>query len=133
MDPVVYDWYEQLKKPAWAPEPPVFGYVWGTLYPILIVTHGFVLWQAWKKKIEWTVALPFLLNLITNLMFTPLQFGLRSNLLALIDVHLVLFTIIWSMLAIWPKYRWVAFAQIPYLIWVFIATTLQWQVFILNR
>jgi tryptophan-rich sensory protein len=29
------------------------------------------------------------------------------------------------MLAVWPHYRWVAIAQVPYLVWVTTATVLQ--------
>ncbi len=41
------------------------------------------------------------------------------------DVLVLLGTIVWSMVAVWPHARWVAAAQIPYLVWVGIATVLQ--------
>lgn len=78
------------------------------------------------------MALPFLFNLVTNALFTPLQFGLRSNLLALIDIVLVLVSILWILKTIYPKIRWVAYAQIPYLLWVSFATVLQMSVTMLN-
>ena len=70
-------------------------------------------------------ALPFALNLVANLAFTPIQFGLRSLSLAALDILVVWGTIIWMMIAIWKHYRWVALAQIPYFAWVSIATVLQ--------
>ncbi len=61
-------------------------------------------------------------NLIANLAFTPIQFGLRNLPLAALDIAIVWITILWAMNAIWPYHRWITVAQIPYLIWVTIAT-----------
>jgi tryptophan-rich sensory protein len=47
------------------------------------------------------VALPFALNLIFNLAFTPIQFGLKNNLLATFDILLVVGTLIWALVAVW--------------------------------
>ena len=89
--------------------------------------------MAWKKEIALLVALPFILNLVFNLSFTPLQFGLKNNLLAAIDILLVLGTLIWAMVAIYPHARWIAYIQIPYLFWVSFATVLQLTITYLNR
>jgi tryptophan-rich sensory protein len=89
--------------------------------------------MTWKKEITLMVALPFLLNLIFNLAFTPLQFGLRSNLLTAVDILLVLVTLVWAMMAIYPHARWIAYIQIPYLLWVSFATVLQLTITYLNR
>ena len=34
-------------------------------------------------------------------------------------------TIIWMVVAIWPHYKWAGIAQLPYFVWVSIATALQ--------
>lgn len=78
------------------------------------------------------MALPFAANLVFNLAFTPLQFGLKSNILAAIDILLVLGTLVWAMAAIYPRTKWVAFIQIPYLMWVGFATILQLTITYLN-
>ena len=61
------------------------------------------------------IALPFALNLLANVAFTPLQFGLRSNILASIDIVIILATLIWAMVAIYPHSHAITYAQIPYL------------------
>jgi tryptophan-rich sensory protein len=71
------------------------------------------------------VALPFAINLIANLIFTPIQFGLRNLPLAALDIVIVWGTIIWMMVAIWKHYPWIAMAQVPYFVWVSIASVLQ--------
>jgi tryptophan-rich sensory protein len=89
--------------------------------------------MAAQKKIALIVALPFALNLIFNLIFTPIQFGLKNNLLAAADILLVLFTLIWAIIAIFPHARWIAYIQVPYLAWVAFATVLQLTITFLNK
>jgi tryptophan-rich sensory protein len=61
------------------------------------------------------------------------QFGLNNLPLASAVILIVLATIVWSMWAIWPHVKWVAYMQIPYLLWVSFATILQLTITYLNR
>lgn len=128
-----YNWYSQIIKPAWSPPAAVFGPVWTFLYVLIAISFGKVFWMFFKKQIPFAVALPFVLNLIFNFSFTPLQFGLKNNLLAAIDILLVLASLIWAMAAIYPHARWISYIQIPYLLWVAFATALQLTITYLNR
>lgn len=128
-------WYAELIRPEWAPPAWLFGPVWSVLYLIIIISFGTVLYRAIRGQLAGRVALPFVLNIIANLAFTPIQFGLRSNLLAAVDILLVLGTLIWALFALWraaPELRWVVFANIPYLAWVVFATVLQLSITWLN-
>ena len=127
-----YNWYSQLIKPLWAPPAWLFGPVWTFLYVLIGVSFGKVFFMLIKKQIKFIVALPFILNLIFNFAFTPIQFGLQSNLLAAVDILLVLSTLIWAMVAIYPHLRWITYIQIPYLLWVSFATVLQLTLTYLN-
>jgi len=128
-----YNWYSQLIKPSWSPPAWVFGPVWTFLYILIAVSFGKVFLMFFQKKVSFIVILPFILNLIFNFAFTPLQFGLKNNLLAAVDVILVLGTLIWAIIAIYPHARWVAYIQIPYLLWVSFATVLQLTITYLNK
>ncbi|MFA6503087.1 MAG: TspO/MBR family protein [Candidatus Paceibacterota bacterium] len=128
-----YTSYQELIKPTWSPPSWVFGPVWTVLYAIIAVTYGTVFYKAFTRELPWMVALPFALNLVFNFSFTYLQFGLRNNTLAAIDILLVLATLVWALAAIWPHMRWVALANIPYLLWVSFATALQLTITYLNR
>ena len=127
-----YTWYSTLIKPTWAPPSWLFGPVWTLLYIIIAATYGYVGYLFFTKRIPFIVVLPFILNLIFNALFTWFQFGLKSNTLAMVDVLLVLGTLMWAMIAIYPHVKWVALANIPYLAWVCFATTLQVTITILN-
>lgn len=127
-----YNWYSQLIKPEWAPPAFLFGPVWTFLYIIIAVTFITVVVKVWKKEWPKSMLWPFILNLVFNFSFTPLQFGLQNNLLAAIDIILVLATLVWTMYAVWPKARWITYALIPYLLWVSFATVLQLTITYLN-
>lgn len=127
-----YTWYASLIKPSFAPPSWVFGPVWSVLYAIIAVSFSYVFLQYWRGQLPLMVALPFLLNLIFNAAFTPLQFGLKSNLLAAVDILLVLGTLLWALWAIHSYAPWVAYVNIPYLLWVSFATVLQLTITYLN-
>lgn len=128
-----YNWYSTLIKPSWAPPSWLFGPVWTFLYALIFISFGKVFMMLYQKQIPFVVALPFVLNLIFNFSFTYFQFGLKNNLLAGVDILLVLSTLIWAMIVIFPFARWITYIQIPYLLWVSFATVLQLTVTYLNR
>ncbi len=126
-------WYSSIIKPSWAPPSWLFGPVWSVLYAIIAISFSAVFYKVFTKQLPFLVALPFILNLIFNFAFSPIQFALKNNMLAAIDILLVLVTLIWSLYAIYPHMRWVAFVNIPYLLWVLFATVLQITITILNK
>ena len=128
-----YNWYSTLIKPSWSPPSWVFGPIWTFLYILIIFSFGNVFLMAYRKEIAFLVALPFVLNIIFNLAFTSLQFGLKNNLFAAIDITLILITLIWAMIVIYPHAPWITYMQIPYLTWVCIATVLQFSITYLNK
>lgn len=127
-----YNWYQTLVKPSWAPAAWVFGPVWTALYVIIVVSFGAVFWKVYKQELPLIVALPFVLNLVFNFAFTPIQFGLQNNILAAVDILLVLATLVWALVAVWPYLHWVALVNLPYLLWVAFATVLQLTITYLN-
>lgn len=127
------DWYAILDKPEWAPPSWLFGPVWAFLYVLIAISFGWVFWKGIADMLPLVVVLPFVLNIVFNFAFTPIQFKLKSNFLASIDILLVLGTLIWAAIAIYPHAPWVAYIQIPYVLWVCFATALQLTITYLNR
>ena len=127
-----YNWYQTLIKPEWAPPSWVFGPVWSVLYAIIAVSFGYVAYLYFKGTIPFVVLLPFILNLVFNFAFTPLQFGLKNNLLAAIDILLILGTLVWALYAIYAYVPWVTYVNVPYLAWVSFATVVQLTITYLN-
>lgn len=124
--------YQNWIKPSFAPPSWVFGPVWTVLYIIIFISFGYVFRLLIEHKISWWVALPFILNIVFNIAYTPLQFRLGNLLLASVDIVLVLGTLVWAMIVIHPIAPWVTYINIPYLLWVSFATILQLSIYFLN-
>ena len=126
------EWYGRLAKPSWTPAPSTISLIWMLLYPVILISFGFVFVKAFQRKLPRLVALPFAISLIANLSFMPIFAGLRNVPLAAADIVVVWATILWCVVAVWPQSRWVAAAQVPYLVWVTLATTLQLSIAAMN-
>ena len=125
-------WYNSLAKPSWTPSPAIIGLIWTILYPVIVISFGFVFVMAFRDKVGWVIAVPFAINLVANILFMPFFSGMRNVPLSAVDILIVWATIIWCVVAIWPHYRWVAYAQGPYFVWVSIATVLQLSITAMN-
>jgi tryptophan-rich sensory protein len=111
----------------------VFGIVWSILYPIIFVAYGYAIVQVARGRFPTWLLVPVVVNIVANLAFTPIQFGLRNLLLAEIDIVIVLVTAVWSIVALWRYAPVVSVALVPYALWVTIATVLQSSITWLNR
>lgn len=131
-----YSWYQLLDKPSWAPPAWLFGPVWTMLYAIIAITFGYVFYKIYTKKLPASLLFPFALNLLANFLFTPIQFGLRNNVLAATDILIVWITFLWiySYREVFKKKKmmWVLYANIPYFLWVSFASILQLTITYLN-
>lgn len=125
-------WYQQLDKPFFSPPEWAFGLAWGIIYPLIALAFIALLVSVFKKKTPSWLIWVFVLNMVFNIVFTPIQFGLRSNILAAIDIILVLITLV--------TFEWYAFKtsktsfylMVPYLLWGSFATILQLTITFMN-
>lgn len=126
-------WYDALAKPAWTPPSSTIGTIWSVLYPVILIVFGYVAYRVAKGTMPASVLLPIGINIASNLAFTPIQFGLRNLPLATVDILVVLVTIVWCIVAIWPYSRIASLALAPYLLWVSTASVLQISITWMNR
>jgi translocator protein len=137
-------WYATLNKPAWSPSPSVFGPVWTTLY-ILIAISVWLVWrsgglpsnqrahQSWNKRSpQFRTLSVFLLQWIFNAAWTPVFFGAHRIDLALINILLLWISIVATMIAFARVKLLASLLLVPYLIWVSIATVLNFRLWQLN-
>jgi tryptophan-rich sensory protein len=87
----------------------------------------------YKDKLPVSVIYAFVLNMISNVLFTPIQFTLQNNTLGLIDIFIVLITLIaFEVISFKHKLYPLFILMIPYTLWILFATFLQLTITWLN-
>jgi benzodiazapine receptor len=129
----ITNWYAQLQKPSFTPPDWVFGPAWTTLY-LLMAISVFLVWDKGLDypKVKQSLGL-FLIQLALNAIWTPLFFGFRLILPAFIEIVILWFAILATMLAFKRNSLPASILLIPYLIWVGYATILNASILYLNR
>ncbi len=128
----VSTWYPTLAKPSWTPPDWVFGPVWSCLY-IMIAISGWLIYRA-KHSHKRSIALMlYSSQLALNFMWSFLFFSLQSPLLGLIDIILLCFLIILTIVKTWPVRPLASLLLAPYLLWGLYATSLNAGIWLLNR
>jgi benzodiazapine receptor len=120
-----YRYYDKLNKPEIAPPKWLFGVVWTILYPIILACFGFTIYKVSKGIYPNTLILPIVINLVSNALFTPIQFRLKNNYLALLDILICVASLIWTLSILYQYQHLVFWLLVPYLVWVSFATMLQ--------
>ncbi len=116
-------WYQELDKPWFNPPPAVFAPVWTALY-ILMGIAFFLVWQRPKTASRQRAIYLFLFQLLLNFIWNPIFFKSHNLLLAVIDIILLLFFIVATIVAFHKISRAAAWLLVPYLLWVCFATVL---------
>lgn len=127
------EWYATLNKPSFSPPNWLFAPVWTLLY-ILMGLAAALVWQKGLQNPRVRTSLViFLIQLILNMVWSVLFFGLRSPLCGLVDI-LFLWAMILVTIAQFSKISVpAALLLIPYILWVTFASGLNLGIFLLNR
>ena len=123
-------WYAHLNKPSFSPPNWLFGPVWLILYLMM----GVALYLNWIKKskqAKFNVRL-FFIHLFFNLIWTPIFFGAKNLLLALIVIIIIWITIVLQIICFWKVNKASSLLLIPYLFWVSFASLLNYFIWRLN-
>ena len=127
----VKDWYPGLIKPPGTPSDSVFGPVWTTLFVLMAVAA----WQVWSRSGFEEARLAFALfglQLLLNIAWSFLFFGLRQPGIALVEILLLWIAILITFLAFKPHSLVAALLLLPYLAWVGYASYLNYGIWRLN-
>lgn len=138
--PAIPTWYAALHKPAFNPPSWLFGPVWTILY----IMMGIALYLVQTKNLQarghkvndgnrarGAVAF-FGVQLVLNVLWSALFFGLRSPLLALVNILFLWMTIAVCILLFSRISKPAAWLLVPYLLWVSFATVLNYAIVLLN-
>ncbi len=121
----INSWYLYLNKPFFNPPNWLFGPVWTILFLLMGISLGII----WRKNgnLFW-----FWIQLVLNVLWSFLFFGLKSPGIALIEILLFLFTIVMTIHTFKKTSKTAAYLLFPYVAWVSFATLLNAAIWWLN-
>jgi len=153
--PQIGQWYSTLNKPSFNPPNWIFGPVWTTIFVLM----GISLYLVWKKnfamhnkiecqcpcskisvcKIIFTepikkgyVVSVFMAQLVLNILWSVLFFGMQSPGLALLDLVILWLMILVNIAFFYRISKISALLLLPYILWVTFAGVLNYFLWMLN-
>ncbi|WP_421620776.1 TspO/MBR family protein [Alkalilimnicola ehrlichii] len=127
----VDDWYRELAKPPFNPPDWLFGPVWTVLY----LAIGVAGWRLWRV-LGWVRGRGVLalwgLQLVMNLCWSVIFFGLQAPAAALVWIGLLFLVLLACIRQFAPVDRWAAILFVPYALWVAFAAVLNGAIWWLN-
>ncbi|HWQ65815.1 MAG TPA: TspO/MBR family protein [Methanospirillum sp.] len=126
------DWYSTLAKPWFNPPNWVFGPVWTVLYILMGISLWLIIRNGIRDSDVRLGTLFFGLQLLVNLLWSLIFFGMRSPAGGLVTILVLLVFIILTIRAFKIVSPYAAYLLIPYLFWTVFATLLNAMLVILN-
>lgn len=124
-------WFMDLVKPSLYPPPATFGIVWTILYLVMGIALTLVITARGAPGRGYAISL-FMFQLVLNLAWSPLFFGMHkiaAALALLVAIDLAVLATILAFRKVRPVAAWML---LPYLAWVLFATVLNWQFLVAN-
>ena len=125
-------WLAALRKPVGYPPSAAFGLVWTVLYLMMGLALAIVCSAAGARG-RGAAALAFAVQLLLNLAWSPVFFGLHRigwalGVIVLLDVAAIVTTVLFWRIR--PSAGWL---MVPYICWILFATYLNWAILQDNR
>ena len=127
----VNNWYTQLIKPEFSPPGWVFAPVWNILYFLMAVSF-YLVWVSDKSKDKNTALLVFIGQLLVNVAWSAVFFGLRSPAGGFFIIIILIVLIACTIFCFARISKKAAYLLLPYLAWVCFAGCLNYYLWILN-
>jgi translocator protein len=125
-------WYKALKSPKWKPPDWAFGPIW-TIIITMAVIAGIYAWRDAKLDVDrQAILVSFGVNCVLNIAWSGFFFKLKRPDWALIETCFLWLSIVWMIAVVYPISNTAGLLLVPYLIWVSIASVLNWVTVKLN-
>jgi tryptophan-rich sensory protein len=153
--PAVKTWYAYLLKPSFSPPDWVFAPVWTTLFILMGISLYLVREKKWESNVktdkdekkawnsiseklwrgtwrEENAILIFYVQLILNVLWSIIFFGFRAFDIAFIEIIMLWFAILYTIINFYRISKPAGYLLIPYLLWVSLASVLNFYAWWLN-
>jgi tryptophan-rich sensory protein len=125
-------WYQGLREPAWKPPDAAFGPIWTAIFA-LAAASGVLAWRAeWTRAGRQRIVGLFAINGLLNVLWSLMFFDLRRPDLALVEVGALWLSILALIIMLSRRSALASVLLVPYLVWVSIASVLNYEVVALN-
>ena len=153
--PAIDSWYATLKKPEFTPPGSFIGLVWIILFFLM----GVSLYLVWSKN--WAIEIPaggprlkawnrfseklfsgtwreenvvaiFILQLILNILWSVIFFGLKFPGLAFFELLMLWFAVLYTIVNFYRISKPAGYLLIPYILWVSFAGFLNFTIWMMN-
>ena len=121
-------WYSQIIQPSFSPPSWVFGPVWTTLYILMSIS----IWFHWITIKNLKSVKIYFIHIFFNAIWSIIFFGFHQILLALLNLLIILFFILWLMKIYYKTTKLSFLLMVPYLLWSTYALLLNGSIFYLN-
>lgn len=125
-------WYVSLQKPSFAPPNWLFAPVWITLYILMGISFYLVWDKGLENKLVKKGLFIFGIQLLLNMLWSFLFFGLHSPLYGFVGIILLWIAIGLTVFKFSKISKNAALLLLPYIAWVSVAAILNYYIWILN-
>ena len=125
-------WFIDLNKPVFQPPNWLFAPVWTILYILMGVAAGIVYVEGKNKMEGKTALILFAVQLVLNILWSFMFFGVHTLLGASVNIVLLWGTLLATIIYFFKLNRAAGWMMIPYILWVTFATILTITLFVMN-
>lgn len=130
--PAISTWYATIQKPSFNPPNWIFAPVWTLLF-LLMGISLYLIWSRGFRDKETKIALViFSTQLLLNILWSILFFGLQSPLYAFIEIIILWMAILLTIISFYKISKTAAYLLLPYIAWVSFASVLNFSILIIN-
>ncbi len=119
-------WYDNLNRPSGTPSNTVFPVVWSILYLLIFLAINRFTRNQSMSEVSQEIQNLFWVQLILNLVWVVVFFGLRRFDWAIVVIILLDLVVLWLLVAYWrtPDGKLSFYLTLPYFLWLLYATYL---------
>ncbi len=122
------EWYLSLNKAPWTPPGWVFGLAWGTI----MICFSIYMTQLYTITNTTPVLILFLVQVFLNIGWNYTFFNQHKVGLGLVIITLLTLLLIYFLVAFYSQLQLISLLIIPYVLWLVIATSLNYYIFSKN-
>jgi len=130
--PAIPTWYAGIIKPTFSPPSWIFAPVWIILFALMGIAAYLVYEKGTGKKLVKVALGIFTIQLLLNMKWSLLFFGMHNPGLAFVEIIFLWLVILLTIISFFKISKSAAYLLIPYILWVSFASLLNFSIWQLN-